>query len=276
MQTLYLQGNFISASIPSSLGNLADLQTLQLSGNKLTGSIPDSFGNLAKLRFLEIFANQLSGRIPATLTQLTNLERLWLYNNQLTGYPSGLKADSLKIFPNPMSDVPYDVVRPASIGLLSNVTLVPFLETPVNLEKRQVLSFEGLVSATELYSTCQLSNVQGADVAAGCIAGIYNKLCTQPWNADLLSQCQKAYDSVFAVSIFKTLGRVCPAWKNGPRSPNCASAIASFTYTYKMGVDPVTGTQITLKLGSSHAKELVGTLFASTKYAPCFASTCKW
>ena len=81
---LYLGGNELSGTIPSSLGNLTNLTELSLWGNDLTGSIPD-LGRLSNLLELKLQENQLTGTIPATLGNLTALRELSLWGNQLTG-----------------------------------------------------------------------------------------------------------------------------------------------------------------------------------------------
>ena len=49
---LRLDGNQLSGSIPSELGNLAYLQELWLHDNQLSGSIPSELGNLDNLEYL--------------------------------------------------------------------------------------------------------------------------------------------------------------------------------------------------------------------------------
>ena len=72
--------------IPSSIGNLVNLTALYLGVNQLTGNIPSSIGNLVKLHVnLDLEYNQLSGTIPSSLGNLKKLNYLWLFNNQLTG-----------------------------------------------------------------------------------------------------------------------------------------------------------------------------------------------
>ena len=44
--------NELSGTIPSELGNLANLERLLLAGNRLSGSIPPELGNLANLEYL--------------------------------------------------------------------------------------------------------------------------------------------------------------------------------------------------------------------------------
>jgi hypothetical protein len=248
----------------------------------LKNSLPSEIGELTGLQSLEFQFNELSGPIPSSLGNLSNLTTLLLFENGLTGYPSSLlsltKLKNGKIFPNPMSDVPYDVVKPASVALLTNVTLGPFMTTPIsNPSKRQFLSTYASVTAEELYRMCPLNNVQGNDVAAGCIAGIYNKFCRNPLNVGLLKKCHDAYDTVFSASFFKPLGEVCPAWKKGPLSRSCALAIANFSHQYFVGIDRTTRKPIYIDLNSSHARDLVRNIFGNRMFAPCQAPfNCAW
>jgi len=243
--TLYLSNNQLSGSIPSTIGSLLTLRSLLLDNNKLSGALPSEMGVLRNLELLGLNNNQFSGPIPSSYGSLTNLLFLWLYENQLTGYPSSFlslpKLRERRLFPNPMSNVPYDVVVPASIGTLTAVTWTPFLNTQVKLRKRQALSTSALVSTAELIRMCPLNNVQNADVAAGCVAGIYNRFCYNPSNPSLLAQCHDAYNRAFGASFFKPLGDVCPAWRKGPLSASCARAIQSFSYNLFMRMDPITG-----------------------------------
>ena len=82
---LWLDGNQLSGSIPSELGNLDNLRTLSLSDNQLSGSIPSELGDLANLGVLWLDGNELSGSMPSELGNLANLYSLWLNGNQLSG-----------------------------------------------------------------------------------------------------------------------------------------------------------------------------------------------
>ena len=81
----------MSGSIPSELGNLANLLGLLLSNNQLSGPIPSELGNLANLESLWLLDNQLSGSIPPELGNLANLDIAaalrqpveWLYTRQI-------------------------------------------------------------------------------------------------------------------------------------------------------------------------------------------------
>jgi len=279
LSKLYLTNNQLSGVIPPELGHLTNLSGLSLASNQLSGPIPFSLGNLPNLQSLWLYNNQLSGPIPPALGNLPNLRYLLLYDNQLTGYPSALKTliASVKIFPNPMSDVPYDLVTPASAGTLSTVTWDVFLTTPVSLRKRQELSTSALTSTQELIKLCDLNTA--GELPAGCISGIYNMYCTSPTNTNLLLQCHDAYNRAFGASKFKAIGDVCPSWKVGPRSPSCLTAVKNFKAQLEMGRNPQTGEPIYLTLTATHAEELRKNIFASPRYAPCVTSDkvkCNW
>ena len=82
---LDLNDNQLSGTIPTQLGNLANLEELLLTRNQLSGEIPPELGSLANLEWLRLNNNQLTGEIPAELGRLTNLTVLRLAGNQLTG-----------------------------------------------------------------------------------------------------------------------------------------------------------------------------------------------
>ena len=75
----------MSGTIPTELGNLANLRYLKLGTNRLTGPIPPVLGRLPDLRQLWLDANRLSGAIPPELGHLAGLTSLRLNNNQLSG-----------------------------------------------------------------------------------------------------------------------------------------------------------------------------------------------
>jgi hypothetical protein len=277
MTSLSLRNNAFTGPIPDSIGNLPNLQVLLLRDNRLSGPIPDSIGKLKNLVNVTLSDNQLNGTIPTSLGTLTGLKVVWLHNNQLSGYPSGLLSlpkSNVVIFPNPMSTLPFDVARNASIGVLENTTWDAVFKYTNSLAKRQASSTQ--VTTADLLKMCPLNNVIGADVAAGCISGIYKTFCQNPLNSALLAQCHDAYNRVFAASYFKPIGDVCPAWMKGPRSGDCTLAISRFTYDFYIGKD-TSGQDAYLKLNSTHAGFLVNSILASRTYAPCVAPvTCFW
>ena len=82
---LYLAGNTLEGPIPAELGDLANLRFLLLSANTLEGPIPPELGNLANLFRLDLMENNLEGPIPPELGNLAKLVQLYLYDNALNG-----------------------------------------------------------------------------------------------------------------------------------------------------------------------------------------------
>ncbi|MED6132518.1 hypothetical protein PIB30_019849 [Stylosanthes scabra] len=82
---LDLSYNFLSGTIPASLGAMSYLQVLNMGHNKLAGNIPDSFGGLKAIGVLDLSHNNLQGFIPASLGTLSFLSDLDVSNNNLTG-----------------------------------------------------------------------------------------------------------------------------------------------------------------------------------------------
>ena len=63
-----LTNNNLSGSMPPELGSMNDMTNLLLDGNALTGSIPTGLGDRAnKIKYLFLHDNQLTGSIPAEL-----------------------------------------------------------------------------------------------------------------------------------------------------------------------------------------------------------------
>ncbi|VFQ74319.1 unnamed protein product [Cuscuta campestris] len=85
LNTLSLQGNFITGTIPEEVGNLTSLTMLDLENNQLYGEIPASLGSLKNLQFLFLNQNNLSGTIPQSLSSLHSLYNLQPDSNGLTG-----------------------------------------------------------------------------------------------------------------------------------------------------------------------------------------------
>ena len=85
VQTLSIS-NALQGSIPTELGEIAQLRTLNFYSNTLTGGIPPALGNLSTtLTTLNLGQNNLTGGIPPWLGKFTNLQTLSLYSNTLTG-----------------------------------------------------------------------------------------------------------------------------------------------------------------------------------------------
>ncbi|TYH72359.1 hypothetical protein ES332_D05G250200v1, partial [Gossypium tomentosum] len=125
---LYMLNNSLSGNIPSEIGNLSSFQELYIGNNQLTGSIPSTFGNLKHLRFLYLSTNSLSGSIPSEFGHMESLNGLALFKNNLSGFipPSGNLTDltNLQRYENKLfGPIPEE---------LGNLKLLVFLEVSQN------------------------------------------------------------------------------------------------------------------------------------------------
>lgn len=86
LEKLLLANNYLSGSVPNSLGSCKSLQTIDVSFNGLTGAIPDEIWNLPRISDVEMWANNLTGEIPEGIcVKGGNLQTLILNNNLITG-----------------------------------------------------------------------------------------------------------------------------------------------------------------------------------------------
>ncbi|KAL3365560.1 hypothetical protein AABB24_010597 [Solanum stoloniferum] len=83
LQSLTLNHNFFSGSIPASLGKLNELVELSLSHNQLTGVIPSHIGGLSRLTTLDLSHNAINGSLSDSFLNLSSLVVLNLESNQL-------------------------------------------------------------------------------------------------------------------------------------------------------------------------------------------------
>ena len=90
---LFLNGNEISGTIPTVLGELSRIIQLDLGWNQLTGTIPAELGQLSTLQTLTLAGNELSGSIPAELGQLSNLTDLYLQFNESSHLSGTIPAE---------------------------------------------------------------------------------------------------------------------------------------------------------------------------------------
>ncbi|KAJ4840734.1 hypothetical protein Tsubulata_032473 [Turnera subulata] len=86
LERLTVEGNKLSGSIPSTIGNLGMLSFLGMSFNNFNGVIPPSLGSCRSLVALGLSHNNLGGSIPKKLFSLGSLSiSLDLSFNRLTG-----------------------------------------------------------------------------------------------------------------------------------------------------------------------------------------------
>ncbi|PIN25434.1 hypothetical protein CDL12_01825 [Handroanthus impetiginosus] len=86
LESLWLFGNNLDGTIPSSICNLSFLGVLVLSENRLQGRIPQCLGNFStSLLVLALNENQLYGPVPTAFADGNKLEYLNLNGNKLQG-----------------------------------------------------------------------------------------------------------------------------------------------------------------------------------------------
>jgi Leucine-rich repeat (LRR) protein len=86
LEKFYMMYNFLTGSIPASIGNCINLKYVSLLTNGLSGSIPPEIGNCTKLESLDLSGNKLSMDITASLGNCINLQTLNLsFNPSLAG-----------------------------------------------------------------------------------------------------------------------------------------------------------------------------------------------
>ena len=161
-----------------------------------------------------------------------------------------------------MTTIPYDSYAKVPVSTLSYANLTYILNVP-KLSRRQVTSVSASLTTQQLLAMCPLNYVANQDVLTGCVAGIVY-LCQTTSN---YAECRRYYDTVFAYSIFAPIGANCPAWKSGPNSENCTTAVNRFSAVLEY-------TSVNKAFASFFAK----TLFADRVYAPCNSQIekCTW
>jgi hypothetical protein len=173
------------------------------------------------------------------------------------------------ILPNPIEEIPVEIVSVTPSFTLTAKDWTNLLSSFIlKKKKRQQTSTGGALNADALFALCPLNDALNPELPAGCIAGLYLKYCLEVDTYGKLAECQKMHDQVFGASIFSSVGKVCPAWKNGPRSLKCKSTLK----TFKVDLGYMTVT-------SEHASNLTFVIFGSTKFAPSYDINdikCRW
>jgi Leucine rich repeat len=112
-------------TIPSTIGKLTLLESLQLQNNDFTGSIPPAFKSLSNLIDINLSSNNLSGQIEGVLFQSwANVINVWFQNNRLTGsIPSSIgsmkRCEVVFLSDNRLSDsIPKSVGNMTSLQVL--------------------------------------------------------------------------------------------------------------------------------------------------------------
>ncbi|KAL0743754.1 hypothetical protein Bca4012_085267 [Brassica carinata] len=112
LETLILNNNLLSGSIPESISKCTNMIWISLSGNLLTGKIPVGIGKLEKLAILQLGNNSLTGNVPSELGNCKSLIWLDLNSNSLTGnLPAELASQAGKVMPGSVSGKQFAFVR---------------------------------------------------------------------------------------------------------------------------------------------------------------------
>ncbi|TVU07411.1 hypothetical protein EJB05_47465, partial [Eragrostis curvula] len=85
LKYLCVTENFLSGSIPPSIGNVSSLHSIFLGQNKFTGQIPERFTHIPELISLDLSFNRLSGHVPSSIYNKSSLKYLNVGSNFLVG-----------------------------------------------------------------------------------------------------------------------------------------------------------------------------------------------
>ncbi|XBI51923.1 hypothetical protein VPH35_034377 [Triticum aestivum] len=175
LRFLCLTGNFLSGSIPPSIGNISSLASILLGQNMLSGLIPETLSHITKLFELDLSFNSLSGSVPLSLYNMTSLKYFSVGSNALVGQiPSHIgyslpNLQSLILGSNRLEGlIPTSIANMLNLQVLdlSNNSLhgsVPSLGSLANL--RQLILGKNLLEAydwsflTSLASCTQLTKL---------------------------------------------------------------------------------------------------------------------
>lgn len=68
-----MRSSQVQGKIPTELGRLGQLETLLLEGNWLSGTIPPELGNLVNAQQMSFRKNYLTGRVASELCELRDI-----------------------------------------------------------------------------------------------------------------------------------------------------------------------------------------------------------
>ncbi|ONK58713.1 uncharacterized protein A4U43_C09F15900 [Asparagus officinalis] len=100
LQEVYLSGNKLSGTIPSSLGNLTQLNKLLIGENALEGSIPPILGNCQALRLLNLSYNQITVNCESEDHGLDYEETVAIYFTQMEGFDAAVPYTKATVIAN--------------------------------------------------------------------------------------------------------------------------------------------------------------------------------
>jgi len=85
VQTLSLQWNNFTGTLPEEIGSMKHLIHAELHSNMFTGSFPNTWSNARNLQLLNLAENSLSGQIPQDMGNFRNIKGLFMYKNKFSG-----------------------------------------------------------------------------------------------------------------------------------------------------------------------------------------------
>jgi Leucine-rich repeat (LRR) protein len=89
--SIWLDGNDITQTIPTQIGELTTLASISITNASLTGTIPTELAILPLLNRIWLYGNDLNGTVPEALANITKLEILEIQDNNITGtMPEGV------------------------------------------------------------------------------------------------------------------------------------------------------------------------------------------
>jgi hypothetical protein len=89
--SIWLDGNDITKTIPTQIGELTTLASISITNASLTGTIPTELAILPLLNRIWLYGNDLNGTVPEALANITKLEILEIQDNNITGtMPKGV------------------------------------------------------------------------------------------------------------------------------------------------------------------------------------------
>jgi hypothetical protein len=209
----------------------------------------------------------MNGLIPPPIGDMSNLLALHLGGNNFTGAPDSLINSPVKfqiLFPNPMTNIPYDLVAQAPISNMTKIQLVNFFNIKPALKvKRQANGgANSAYTLQDLLNMCPLNQITSSDedIRAGCLGGI-KEFCSGKTD---LTQCYNYYETTFTNSVYRGLIPHCPSWKKGNDSSECDTAVRAIP------------SGSTFRQAAEYFREV---LFGGPGYTPCYPDrnkSCKW
>ncbi|GMH32250.1 hypothetical protein BSKO_00084 [Bryopsis sp. KO-2023] len=167
LNSLHLQSNGLTGTLPATMSALSDLEHLVLSGNSLSGPVPDEWGSLSGLFELDISDVQLRmegiiiisvGQEPPQQmnTHFDDLRVLDLHNNYLNGSFPYITSEKLKVL-----DLSSNLLTGAVEGDFVNMELELHLDANEDLcgAVPQYLPCNLNKTATKLGYSCQNGSV---------------------------------------------------------------------------------------------------------------------